>query len=209
LLTPGCIWHGPATRRAIALTFDDGPDPAWTDRTLDLLDQHAVSASFFLVGERAARVPETVRRIAADGHEVASHGWSHRSLWLCGPRRTDAEISRAREVLSDAIGRPIRYFRPPWGMVNAAMFKALRRHGQQCVFWSIQPEGLRAIPPERQVDYVLDRAQPGAIVDLHDAEGLRDAPERLLAALPPMIRRLRNLGYEFRTVGELVEPPDD
>jgi len=206
LFTPGCIWHGPATRRAIALTFDDGPDPAWTDRTLDVLDRHAVSASFFLVGERAARAPETVRRIAAAGHEVGSHGWSHRSLWLCGPRRTDDEIARARAVLSETTGRLIRYFRPPWGMVNAAMFGALRRHGQQCVFWSIQPEGLRATPPERQVDYVVDHARPGAIVDLHDAEGLRDAPERLLAALPPMIRRLRNLGYEFSTVGELLEP---
>jgi peptidoglycan-N-acetylglucosamine deacetylase len=206
LLTPGCIWHGPSTRRAIALTFDDGPDPAWTERTLDLLDRHAVSASFFLVGERAARAPETVRRIAAAGHEVGSHGWSHRSLWLCGPGRTDDEIGRARAVLSETTGRSVRYFRPPWGMVNAAMFGALRRHGQQCVFWSIQPEGLRATPPERQVDYVVDHARPGAIVDLHDAEGLRDAPERLLAALPPMIRRLRNLGYEFSTVGELLEP---
>jgi len=173
---------------------------------LDLLDRHAVSASFFLVGERAARAPETVRRIAAAGHEVGSHGWSHRSLWLCGPGRTDDEIGRARAVLSETTGRSVRYFRPPWGMVNAAMFGALRRHGQQCVFWSIQPEGLRATPPERQVDYVVDHARPGAIVDLHDAEGLRDAPERLLAALPPMIRRLRNLGYEFSTVGELLEP---
>jgi peptidoglycan-N-acetylglucosamine deacetylase len=206
LLTSGCIWRGPQTRRAIALTFDDGPDPAWTERTLELLDRAGVSASFFLVGERAALALDTVRRIAAAGHEIASHGWSHRSLWLCGPGRTETEIGRARELLSDAVGRPVRYFRPPWGMVNAAMFGALRRHDQRCVFWSIQPEGLRATAPERQVEYVLDHAHPGAIVDLHDAEGLRDAPERLLEALPPMIRRLRDIGYEFSTLGELLEP---
>jgi len=105
------------------------------------------------------------------------------------------------------IGRPIRHFRPPWGMVNAAMFRALRRHDQRCVFWSIQPEGLRATPPSRQVEHVVRRAHPGAIVDLHDAEGVRDAPERLLAALPPMIAGLRELGYEFATVSELLETP--
>jgi len=204
LLTGSCVWRGPATRRRIVLTFDDGPDPAWTERTLTLLDRQAVRASFFLVGERAARAPETVRRIAAAGHEIASHGWSHRSLWLCGPRRTDDEIGRASHFLADTVSRPIRYFRPPWGMVNVAMFRALRRHDQRCVFWSIQPEGLRAVPAMRQIDHVTSRAHPGAIVDLHDAEGLRDAPERLLAALPQMIAGLRELGYEFSTVGELL-----
>ena len=95
-------------------------------------------------------------------------------------------------------------------MVNAAMYGALRRHGLRCVFWSIQPEGLRAVAAARQVEHVMERAHPGAIVDLHDAEGVRDAPERLLAALPRMIAGLRELGYEFATVGELIDgPPKD
>jgi peptidoglycan/xylan/chitin deacetylase (PgdA/CDA1 family) len=94
-------------------------------------------------------------------------------------------------------------------MVNAAMFGALRRHGQRCVFWSIQPEGLRAAAAAQQVEYVVHRAHPGAIVDLHDAEGLREAPKRLLTALAPMIEGLRELGYEFATVGELLERPAD
>jgi peptidoglycan/xylan/chitin deacetylase (PgdA/CDA1 family) len=201
------VWRGPSTRRRLALTFDDGPDATWTERTLELLDRDQVRASFFLVGERAARAPGTVKRIAAAGHEIGSHGWSHRSLWLCGPRRTEDEIGRACRVLSDAVGRPIRHFRPPWGMVNVAMFRALRRHDQRCVFWSIQPEGLRATPPARQAEHVVRRAHPGAIVDLHDAEGVRDAPARLLAALPPMIAGLRGLGYEFATVSELLGAP--
>jgi peptidoglycan-N-acetylglucosamine deacetylase len=146
-----------------------------------------------------------VRRIAAANHEIASHGWSHRSLWLCGPRRTDAEIGRAHRLLSDAAGRPLRHFRPPWGMVNAAMFGALRRHGERCVLWSIQPEGLRTTPATQQADDVLRRAHPGAIVDLHDAEGLDGAPERLLTALPPMIDGLHAAGYDLVTVSELLD----
>jgi len=205
LVTPGCVWRGPATRRRIALTFDDGPDPIWSERILDLLARREVRGSFFLVGERAARAPETVRRIAAADHEIASHGWSHRSLWLCGPQRTEAEIGRAHRLLSDASGRSLRYFRPPWGMVNAAMFGALRRHGERCVFWSIQPERLRPAPPAQQARDVLRHAHPGAIVDLHDAEGVRGAPQRLLAALPLMIDGLRDAGYDFATVSELLD----
>jgi peptidoglycan/xylan/chitin deacetylase (PgdA/CDA1 family) len=205
LLTTGCVRSGPAARRAIALTFDDGPDAVWTERILDILGDRHARASFFLVGERAARVPETVRRIAASGHEIASHGWSHRSLWLCGPRRTDDEIGRAHHLLASLTGRPPRHFRPPWGMVNAAMFGALRRHGERCVFWSIQPEGLRPVPAAQQVRDVLRRAHPGAIVDLHDAEGTRGAPLRLAAALAPLIDGLREMGYELVTVSDLLE----
>ena len=93
LLTPRSVWRGPATGRRIALTFDDGPDPVWTPRVLEVLAEKRVPASFFLVGERAARASEIVRRIAAHGHEVASHGWSHRRLWLCGPRGREPRLA--------------------------------------------------------------------------------------------------------------------
>jgi peptidoglycan/xylan/chitin deacetylase (PgdA/CDA1 family) len=205
LLTLGCVWRGsPATRR-VALTFDDGPDRDWTPRVLDLLTGRGARASFFLVGERAVQAPDAVRRMVGDGHEVASHGWSHRSLWLCGPRRTAEEIDRAHATLAELAGREPRHFRPPWGMVNAAMFGALRRRGERCVFWSLQPEGLRPVAAEDQVRHVLRRAHSGAIVDLHDAEGPRRAPERLVQALPAMIDGLRAAGYELTTVAELLD----
>jgi peptidoglycan/xylan/chitin deacetylase (PgdA/CDA1 family) len=91
-------------------------------------------------------------------------------------------------------------------MVNAAMFPALRRVGERCVFWSIQPEGRRPAPAERQVAHVLGRAHAGAIVDLHDAEGTPAAPGRLVHALPPMLDGLRERGYALTTVGELLSP---
>ena len=204
LAAPLCAWRGRRGDRRVALTFDDGPDATWTPRVLDILGAHAVPATFFLVGQRAANERATVRAIAEGGHEIGSHGWSHTSLWLCGPRRTDEEIARAKYVLGDLSGTAPALFRPPWGMVNAAMFPALRRHRQRCVFWSIQPEGLRPASAERQVAHVLRRAHAGAIVDLHDAEGTAGAPARLAAALPAMIDGLRAAGYGFATVGELL-----
>lgn len=201
------IRRGPAAGGAIALTFDDGPDPDWTPRVLDVLAALGVPATFFVVGERAARAPGVVRAAAAAGHEIASHGWSHRSLWTCGPRATEGEIGRAHDAIASLTGRAPRHFRPPWGMVNAAMWRALRRRGQRCVLWSIQPEGLRARAPARQVDHVLRRAHPGAIVDLHDADGVPGAPARLLEALPPIVDGLRARGYRLVTVESLLGSP--
>jgi peptidoglycan/xylan/chitin deacetylase (PgdA/CDA1 family) len=200
------LWahRGAAAGRRVALTFDDGPDPEWTPRVLALLAEHAVPATFFLVGERAARAEATVRAIAAAGHEVASHGWSHRSLWLCGPRRTAEEIDRASDTLARLAGVAPRLFRPPWGMVNAAMFPLLRARGLTPVFWSIQPEGVRPASAPAQAAHVVRRAHPGAIVDLHDAEGTPGAPARLVAALPAMIEGLRAAGYELTTVSRVL-----
>jgi peptidoglycan/xylan/chitin deacetylase (PgdA/CDA1 family) len=204
LATPLCVHRGPREGRRIALTFDDGPDPAWTPRVLDVLAKHGVRGTFFCVGHRAARAPETVRAIAAGGHEIGSHGWSHRSLWLCGPWKTAGEIDRAQTTLTELGGAPPRFFRPPWGMVNAAMFPLLRARELRPVFWSIQPEGLRAAEADAQAAYVVRRAHPGAIVDLHDAEGTPGAPARLVAALPSMIDGLRAADYELTTVGDLL-----
>jgi peptidoglycan-N-acetylglucosamine deacetylase len=205
LTTPLWTHRGPGTARRIALTFDDGPDPEWTPRVLDALAAHGVRGTFFLVGERAARAADTARAIADAGHEIASHGWSHRSLWLCGPRRTAEEIDRAQTTLEALSGQRPAFFRPPWGMVNAAMFPLLRARGLRPVFWSIQPEGLRPAIADRQATYVVERAHPGAIVDLHDAEGTPGAPARLVAALPAMIDGLRDAGYTLTTVGELLQ----
>jgi peptidoglycan/xylan/chitin deacetylase (PgdA/CDA1 family) len=206
LATPLCVHRGPrAAGRHVALTFDDGPDPEWTPRVLDALAARGVHGTFFLVGARAARAAATVRAIVAGGHEVASHGWSHTSLWRCGPRRTAEEIGRAQQVLAELSGAAPRFFRPPWGLVNAAMFPILRARRLRPVFWSIQPEGIWPARAADQASHVVRRAHPGAIVDLHDAEGTPGAPARLLAALPRMIDGLRAAGYALTTVGDLLD----
>jgi peptidoglycan-N-acetylglucosamine deacetylase len=204
VMTLAVTRRGPTRERRIALTFDDGPDALWTPRIAETLAARGVRATFFVIGRRAQAHPRAVRAVVEAGHEVASHGWSHTSLWLCGPRRTADEVLRAHQLLGELTGRAPRFFRPPWGMVNAALFGVLRRAGLSCVLWSIQPEGLRARPASAQARHVLARAHPGAIVDLHDADGLPGAPERLAEALPAMIDGLRDRGYALTTVGELL-----
>jgi peptidoglycan-N-acetylglucosamine deacetylase len=206
LATPACTWRGPRAGRRVALTFDDGPDPEWTPRVLDLLGEAGISATFFVVGERAARAPAVVKRIAAEGHEIGNHSWSHRNLWFCGPGTTREQVQRGHDTIAGLTGVAPRHFRPPWGMVNAAMFGAVKTARERVVFWSIQPEGARPAPADRQVAHVVRRAQPGAIVDLHDGEGTPRAPERLVAALPQMIDGLRERDYALVTVAELLTP---
>ncbi len=204
LRTWTCPWRGPSKSDAVALTFDDGPDPRWTPRVLDILAARGARATFFLIGRRAAAAPDVVRAIAAAGHEVANHTWSHPSFWLCSPRRTEVEIARGHATLGELIGVAPRHFRPPWGMVNAAMWRALERTAERCVFWSLQPEGLWARSAEAQAAYVVKRAGAGAIVDLHDAEGVAGAPARLAAALPAMLDGLSDAGYRLTTVADLL-----
>lgn len=198
------VRRGRRSPARVALTFDDGPDPHWTPVILETLAKRDVRGSFFLIGERARRAPDVVRAIAAGGHDIGNHSWSHRSLWASGPMRTRLEIVRAHELLTALSGRAPRFFRPPWGMVNAALPAVLRDCGERAVLWSVQPEGLFPVSPARQVAHVLRRAHAGAIVDLHDAEGTRGAPARLATALPALIDGLRAAGYRFATVGELL-----
>ena len=133
LLTLGSVWRGPRSKREIALTFDDGPDPEQTPRILDILAAHGARATFFLIGARAARWATLVRRIAEAGHDLGNHTWSHRSLWLSGPRETARQVRDGHDAIAEAAGAPPRFFRPPWGMTNLALFGELRTLGTPCV----------------------------------------------------------------------------
>ena len=188
------MWRGPRASASVALTFDDGPDPDTTPRVLDILAAHGVRGAFFLIGRRAAASPALARRIAAEGHDLGNHTWSHRSLWLSSPAETRRQVGEGHDAIAQAAGAAPRFFRPPWGLTNLALFPHLRRLGTPCVFWTVQPEGARAADASVQISRCRRRAGPGAILDLHDADGVPGAGERLGRALPGIIASLRGAG---------------
>ena len=204
LLTVTSVWRGPGDRRAVALSFDDGPDPECTPRVLDILEREAVRGTFFLIGRRAEKAPTVVRRIAEAGHDLGNHTWSHASLWRCGPARTEREIEDGHAAIAQAAGAPPRFFRPPWGKTNLAMFGALRRLGTPCVFWTVQPESRRPVEPAEQLRRAVGRAGPGAIYDLHDADGVPGAGRRVAEYLPALVEALRGQGYALVPLRELL-----
>ena len=128
-----------APRRAgeIALTFDDGPNMAWTPRLLDLLAEHNVKVTFFMLGSRAEQEPELVRRVAAEGHLIGSHSWSHPNLARTAAGLVREELTRTSAVLEQITGERVRYFRPPFGARRPMVLRAARELGLTPVMWNV------------------------------------------------------------------------
>jgi peptidoglycan/xylan/chitin deacetylase (PgdA/CDA1 family) len=132
----GSVLAAPARPGELALTFDDGPNPACTPRLLDILAQHDVRATFFLIGSFAQQKPDLVRQTLAAGHLIGNHSWSHPNLAVTAARRVDEELSRTRDVLEQITGARIRYFRPPYGARRPQVLRAARQLGMEPVTWN-------------------------------------------------------------------------
>ena len=209
-------WCVEMDRRAIALTFDDGPDPAITPVVLDALDRHDARATFFVVGALAASHPGVVRDIAARGHEIGNHTWSHAHLVEASIEDTEQEIGAAQGLLADLAGTAPRWFRPPRGQVTGEAVGVAARHRLDIALWS-KRFGVREEGDRSQVDAVVRAVVPGDIVLAHDGVGAAAASpgsENELfkratrsadaAALRELLVRLRDDGWELLTLTELV-----
>lgn len=158
----------------LALTFDDGPNPAWTPRLLEVLARDAVCATFFMLGSRAQAEPALVRRIADAGHLIGNHSWSHPNLAFSGRARIREELERTRDTLQQIAGKPVRYFRPPFGHRRPAALAIGRELGMVPVLWNAMtsdwsdPSGERI--GERLIGRVnrLTRRGWAANIVLHD-----------------------------------------
>jgi peptidoglycan/xylan/chitin deacetylase (PgdA/CDA1 family) len=120
----------------LALTFDDGPNPAWTPQLLDLLAKNDVRATFFMVGKFAQSEPELVKRAVAGGHLIGNHSWSHPNLALTAAARVREELTRTKETLEQITGGPVKYFRPPFGARRPFVLRTARRLGMIPVTWN-------------------------------------------------------------------------
>ncbi|MCS7173513.1 MAG: polysaccharide deacetylase family protein [Armatimonadetes bacterium] len=200
----GGIRKGPPIPQ-VALTFDDGPHPVYTPRILEVLAEHGAGATFFLIGRHAEENPELVRRIVAEGHTLGSHTYAHRHLWHLDPWATREEILRGHRAVEAISGESLRFFRPPWGAMNLAALAVCSWEGLVPVLWSVRAEGYRWRPSwEEMAQVVVQRAHPGAIVNLHDRGGFPDTPERVLRALPRILAGLRARGLRPVTLAALL-----
>jgi peptidoglycan/xylan/chitin deacetylase (PgdA/CDA1 family) len=121
----------------LVLTFDDGPNPAWTPRLLDVLAEHNVRATFFLLGSFARGEPALTRRIAEAGHLVGNHSWSHPDLARTTSSRMLDELTRTSDMLAQITGKPVRYFRPPYGSRRPYVLRLARQLGMIPVTWNV------------------------------------------------------------------------
>ncbi|BFV61084.1 polysaccharide deacetylase family protein [Kitasatospora sp. CMC57] len=211
-LAPAAARLGPVRRRFcrglagygtaghVALTFDDGPDPAGTPRFLDRLDALGVRATFFVLGSMLERAPELGRELAARGHEVAVHGWYHRPQWRPSPGRDARELRRTVEAVTALCGRRPVWYRPPYGVLTAGLLAAARELELRPVLWTAWGKDwtTRATPAS-----VYRTLRPdlcgGATVLLHDSD-CTSAPgawRSALGALPLVADHCGRLGLEL------------
>lgn len=155
----------------VALTFDDGPDPESTPLILDALATFGWRATFFCLGSQAKRCPQLIAEIAAAGHEIGVHGDSHRSQLLRTAPAVVRDVGNARSLLEDLSGRPVEWFRPPYGSVSAASIVAARKTGLRLVLWTTWGLDWKADATGRTIAGAIRRTYvPGATVLLHDSD---------------------------------------
>ena len=198
------VRRGPTHRPAVAFTFDDGPDPRTTLQVASTLEQAGARGTFFALAAKAARCGWVVQELTARGHEVALHGFSHRPLWTMGLHATIQQLRRAVETLEELTGRPVRYYRPPWGHLSAGALRAAEELGLRVVLWTFAPWDWLPWLRQQTLRAQLRRALvPGAIIDLHDA-GTAGGRRALLSALPHALHEAHGLGLQAVTLSSLL-----
>jgi peptidoglycan/xylan/chitin deacetylase (PgdA/CDA1 family) len=200
---PSCLWSGDPNRRAIALSFDDGPDPRYTPQLLEVLDQYSIPASFFWLGACVSRSPDIAEAIYKRGHWIGLHGYDHR----CFPLLTTTELQQSLQATQAAIASAcrlsplsIRDVRPPNGLFTPHTLNLLHQWNYRPVMWSVVPEDWVRPGISVVVQRVLQQVQNGSVIVLHDgACGGQDVATIAALLVPQLLKQ----GYQFVTIDTL------
>jgi chitin deacetylase len=201
----GVVYRVPVSEKVIALTFDDGLRPPFTNAILDVLRDQGIIATFFLIGENAVRHPEIARRIVREGHAIGNHGLEHTALDTLTRDGAYAEISKGAQAIRRAAGVQPRVFRPPHGALNG---RITGRTGiapdlrQTLMMWSTETRDWAIRSPLQVAAGTVRGVEPGSVVLLYDGGGNR---EHVVTATRWMVGHLVRQGYRFVTVPQLVD----
>lgn len=179
-------------KKAVILTFDDGPMPLYTEKILAVLNEKEVKAVFFLVGKNAEENPDLVRKIRDEGHAIGHHSYSH-SKWFptWNTKKVVEDVLRGAKTIVEITGKESRLFRPPFGLTNPNIANAVRYSGFQPIGWSLRSLDTMVKSKEKLVHKILSRVEAGDIILLHDWG------KYTAEALPEIIDGIRANGLEF------------
>ncbi len=206
---------GPKNQRVVAITYDDGPNPPYTNEVLSVLRAERVHATFFVVGRAVAAYPNVVRREFLDGNAIGNHTWSHEHLVLDGQSGLRRTLERTDRAIFEATGIHTRIMRPPFGSRDWLVLGEVRKLGYTPVMWSVIANDWEYPPARVIAARVLRYAGDGAIIDLHDGNrgivcARMHAVGRLcdrsadIAATRLIVESLKRRGYRFVTIPELL-----
>ena len=191
----------------MALTFDDGPYPPYTDRLLDILKEKKAHATFFLVAEQAQRHPELVKRTLAEGHTVGLHAFRHRDFLKLTEEERQKDLAQGKKVLCDITGKEPVYWRPPHGFRDFSVMEVAAAQKLTVVNWSVIPRDWTEIGEQEIQRRVMDKAENGAIVLLHDGDSpfYKASRQPTVDAAGLLIDSLREKGYHLVSLEEYVQ----
>lgn len=166
----------------IALTFDDGPHPEFTPKVLDLLKKHSAKATFFCIGKNIEKYPEVVKRILAEGHLIGNHSYSHSNNYgFLSTKKIIEDLEKTQRLLQGITGEENKFFRPPFGVTNPNIAKAIKTLNLQTYGWSIRSLDTIAKEPTKVLKKIKKKFRKGAVILLHDTSILScDVLEQLL-----------------------------
>jgi peptidoglycan/xylan/chitin deacetylase (PgdA/CDA1 family) len=189
----------------VALTFDDGPSGADTPRVLDLLARHGARATFFTLAQNVRRHPDLVRRMVAEGHEVAIHGELHLPLLMLPPALIRREIRRSADAVLEAANVTARHYRPPFGLMVPSQARFVQKIGYTSVLGDVYPEDAYQPPVATIVARVLRRITAGSILILHDGSPIGEPSRaRTVEALDIILRHLATHALKGVSVERLL-----
>ena len=191
----------------IALTFDDGPYPPYTNRLLDVLKEKKVHATFFLVAEQAQGHPDLVRRMAVEGHTVGLHAFRHQDFLKLTEEEKQKDIEQGKKVLLAVTGKEPVYWRPPHGFRDFSVTEVAVAQKLTVVNWSVIPRDWTGIGKQEILDRVMDKAENGAIVLLHDGDSpfYKASRQATVDAAALLIDSLREKGYHLVSLEEYIQ----
>lgn len=185
----------------VALTFDDGPHPRYTQAILEILKEYHITATFFVIGVNATLYPEALLAISEAGCEIGNHTFTHENLRNASCENISAEISKCESAICDRVNNPSRLFRPPQGACSKMLEDTVSSKGYDIILWSIDTEDWAHTPAEKIASNVLSSLNDGDIILMHDyISGKNTTCEALKILIPEILKR----GYEFVTVSELI-----
>ncbi len=188
----GVVWRMNPSSKVVYITFADGPIPECTPLVLDILSKYGIHATFFMVAENAQRYPELLQRVREEGHSIGNHTYHHLRGCKTTKQTYMQDITVAKQVLQTSL------FRPPHGRMTCSQKKALREAGYQIYLWDVLTHDYNPkYTPEKMLRIVQRFTRNGSIIVLHDSLKSKD---RMLQALPQIIKWLQAEGYTFQTL---------
>lgn len=200
------ISGNPKAGKTVALTFDDGPHPEYTCEILDILKEYGIKATFFVVGENAARYPDIVNRIIAEGHEIGNHTWSHKGMAGLSEAQIKTELEKTHLLLKETFNYSPVLFRPPGGGEYKNALSVARQMGYKYILWAWRTDSKDWKCPDAEsiANTVKSTVAAGDIVLLHDfVSGVSSTPSALKQIIPYLLEQ----GYSFSTVSALLAEP--